>query len=374
MHPERDFIPRKRPGNFVAGMLVPAMPSIVIKRVLLGCLLSALLFGIVAISETASSSGTLGINLFGNGSFETPRADGALPEGWSLAYGSQVEPPPVAYPDVSQPEWAGDPGPRTGDRYLQFIVDPSAESRTELVRDDLVPVKSDTDYRLQMAYRFQEVDETAENIHLSRLWFGVRHYYDANPGGEPDPQLFEPQIDYVDSLCCGSLAPAEKTQWTLVEENIRFESAGYDVDGVLRQVAWIQVYLLTNDWFRGTLAVDDVSLVELASAVIEPPASSLAFDFVPRVCDAASENAGLELRRQRRRREPFPRHVASADGVREGEPREPPGPGVRVGLFEVERAAMRPVEPEPHAGFDGPLCDPLDRLLFEAEAPSRRGP
>ena len=292
MHPERDFIPRKRPGNFVAGMLVPAMPSIVIKRVLLGCLLSALLFGIVAISETASSSGTLGINLFGNGSFETPRADGALPEGWSLAYGSQVEPPPVAYPDVSQPEWAGDPGPRTGDRYLQFIVDPSAESRTELVRDDLVPVKSDTDYRLQMAYRFQEVDETAENIHLSRLWFGVRHYYDANPGGEPDPQLFEPQIDYVDSLCCGSLAPAEKTQWTLVEENIRFESAGYDVDGVLRQVAWIQVYLLTNDWFRGTLAVDDVSLVELASAVIEPPASSLAFDFVPRVCDAASENAG----------------------------------------------------------------------------------
>ena len=63
-------------------------------------------------------------------------------------------------------------------------------------------------------------------------------------------------------------------------------------------------------------------------------------------------------RRQRRRREPFPRHVAPADGVREGEPREPPGPGVRVGLFEVERAAMRPVEPEPTPGIQPGTATP----------------
>ncbi|MFP6639586.1 MAG: hypothetical protein VCC04_05020, partial [Myxococcota bacterium] len=239
------------------------------------------------------ASAVLGTNLLTNGSLEAANSDGSMPEGWSLTQVTQASPQPIEYPDASQAEWANDPGPRTGDRYLQFVVGSNAQGETVIVRDDLIPVKSDTDYRIQMAYRFQEVDETAESIEKSRLWFGVRHYYDANPGGEPDPQFFEPpQVDYVDSLCCGALAPAATVTWRLVEEDMRFDPHGYEVDGVVRHVAWIQLYMAPNSWFRGIVSIDDLSLIELANAQIELPASSLGFDFVLRTCDPNSANVG----------------------------------------------------------------------------------
>lgn len=264
-----------------------------LRRVLLGSAVIAGMFlspNFLLASESAAS----GANLVPNPSFETPNTDDSRPEGWSLSRATQEDPEPLLYPDANAPEWADDPGARTGDRYIKFVVGYDSTGYSTLVHESLIPITTDTDYRIQMAYRYEEVNEGAPSIEKSRIAFGLVPYYDANPGGEPDPQPFGFQVlsnQYIDSLCCGTLPPAEVTRWTLRERDVSFDGDGVEVDGVVRQVEWVQLAIEPNGWFEGTLAIDDLSMVELVSAEIDPPASSQAYDFVARQCDVWSSNA-----------------------------------------------------------------------------------
>jgi hypothetical protein len=237
----------------------------------------------------ASAHAELGVNMIPNPSFE--EANGDLPDGWTVARVAQEDPAAIEYLDASEPGANGALGPSTGDHFLRFVNAPeSAVYSTIIEQDTWIPVQTDIPYRFRMQYRFEDV--LPEALGNSKLELRIVFGYDANPGGPPNPQAFsygEVTYEAIQSHCCGA-PPVETTYWRLVQTDLIFDGAPVLAGGAVRDIAFVRLRLEPHIDFKGTVSVDDLSMVELANAEFSGPASSRAYDFVSRVCAANSAN------------------------------------------------------------------------------------
>ncbi len=197
---------------------------------------------VFVMSWVASAVGSDGpTNILPNGSFD--EADGSLPAGWVRAGGA------------ADSVVLSDDRPHSGARCIKLI----AKGEPGSVRAEApLPVEPATTYRLRYYFRIEESNlEGGQAMYVQARFLGA--------DGEPlDWRTYRPA-----GLHTGGFAR--------VSESWRMQELDFTVPEPARM---IEVSVYPARGFQGIVVVDDVQILRLPRRTFQPPAGSLAFDFV----------------------------------------------------------------------------------------------